>query len=215
MLLNEFVKMSLVGVTAGNKGLNVYQACEKIYCEGLIYTVNSYVKLLVNLCYKADTRGVVNGVKTGAHQATFCYNIGSVGNFQENVKVLFGLNNKILKEKKDWKAYDIHIPLPTRQVINEKLNFCIFLNYDADSRENEKMDIVCSCSTISKRSIRFILITKGSLAANLQFLVCALHIDSYDMKIFGMLICIRFKDSVRTACYSGLGFTIHSINVDK
>ncbi|GJW61725.1 hypothetical protein Tco_0111060 [Tanacetum coccineum] len=118
---------------------------------------------------------------------------GSVGNsFQENVKFLFGLNTKILKEENDWKAYDIHIPLPTGLVNNGKLNFCILLNHDADSREIETMDIVCSSSTSSKRSIRFILITSGRLADNLQFLVCALHIDSYDMKI---LECLFVSDS--------------------
>nr|GEV48886.1 RNA-directed DNA polymerase, eukaryota, reverse transcriptase zinc-binding domain protein [Tanacetum cinerariifolium] len=151
MYSNELLKMSLAGVTVGNKGLNVYQACEKIDCVGLIYTVNSYVKLLVNLFYNTGTIGAVKGVKARAHQAMFCYNLGSVGNsFQENVKVLSRLNNKILKGEKEWKAYDIHIPLPTGQVYNGKLNICILLNYDADSREIEKMDTVCSCSTISK-----------------------------------------------------------------
>nr|GEV52373.1 retrotransposon protein, putative, Ty1-copia subclass [Tanacetum cinerariifolium] len=83
--------------------------------------------------FKSSRRGVVKRVKARAHQAMFCYNLGSVGNsFQENLKVLFGLNNKILKGEKEWKAYDIHISLPTSQVNNGKLNFCILLNYDAD-----------------------------------------------------------------------------------
>ncbi|GKA99699.1 hypothetical protein Tco_0827693, partial [Tanacetum coccineum] len=156
MYLNELLKISLVGVTAGNKGLNVYQACEKIDCDGLIYAVNSYVNL-VNMCYNADTRGLVKGVKAGAYQAMFCYNLGSAGNsFQENVKILFGLNDKILKGEKDWKAYDIHIPLPTGQVNNGKLNFLI-------------------------------------LSANLQSLVCALHIDSNDMKILECLFLSGLK----------------------
>nr|GEY86585.1 hypothetical protein [Tanacetum cinerariifolium] len=55
------------------KGLKVHQAC-----EGQIYVVSPYVKLLVNLCYNVHTRGVVKGVEAVAHQAMFCYNLRSV-----------------------------------------------------------------------------------------------------------------------------------------
>nr|GFC88851.1 hypothetical protein [Tanacetum cinerariifolium] len=152
--------------------------------------VSPYVKLLVNLYYNVHTRGVVKGVEAVAHQAMFCYNLRSVGNcFQENVKVLFGLNNEILQVKKDWKAHGIHIPLLTVQVNYHKLNLCILLNCDEDSRGIEKMDFVCSCFTISNRSI--FTISKSS--TNLQLLeLCALHIDSSDMKL---LECLLVSDS--------------------
>nr|GEV21612.1 hypothetical protein [Tanacetum cinerariifolium] len=60
-----------------NFGTEVCRVGARWDCEGQTYDVDCYVKL-VNLCYNVDTRGVVNDVKAGAHQAMFCYNLGLV-----------------------------------------------------------------------------------------------------------------------------------------
>ncbi|GJU27192.1 hypothetical protein Tco_1165813 [Tanacetum coccineum] len=68
MYLNELGKMSyVVGVTAGNKGLNMYQTCKKIDVEGHLYVVNCFVKLFKNY-YLSGTTKRAKGVEVDAYQ---------------------------------------------------------------------------------------------------------------------------------------------------
>ncbi|GKD40933.1 hypothetical protein Tco_1261140, partial [Tanacetum coccineum] len=169
-----------------NVGIDMCRVGAKLKCDGQPYGVDCDVNLLVNECCNVDARGVIKGLKAGAHQAMFFYKLESAGNFFQEIRnVLFGLN----EVENDFKAYGIDISVPTAQVNNGMLNVCNLLSCDKELMEIEEMDFLCSCSTISKKSIRFLLIPIGRLAINLQLMeLCGLDIDSSYMKVLECLI---------------------------
>ncbi|GJW06421.1 hypothetical protein Tco_1568844 [Tanacetum coccineum] len=160
----ESVKTNLTGIQMEDNilmagGMAKCRVGAKWDCEGQTFDVVCYVKL-VNLCYNVDTRGVVKGLKTGAHQAMFYKNIGSADNcFQEIIKVLFGLN--LLKLKKDWEATGIGISLPIVQGVEEKLNVCHLFNCDENSEEIENKNLIYSRSMKSLKEFHVEVQLKG------------------------------------------------------
>nr|GEY84927.1 zinc finger, PMZ-type [Tanacetum cinerariifolium] len=77
---------------------------------------------------------------------------------------------ELSKLEKDWAAAGIDNQFPIVQVNYRKLNVCILLNSDEGSREIEKMDFLLE--------------------------LCALHIDSSDMKLLKFLLVSDSKNHV-------------------
>nr|GEY54524.1 probable inactive receptor kinase At1g27190 [Tanacetum cinerariifolium] len=169
-ITDDMLKKGLLNVY-NTFGIKVCRVGAKIDCKGQTYAPNFYVKLLVKICYNVDSRGTVKGEKNEACRAIFLYNLGSVGDcYQEDVKGMFGLTRELSKLEKDRAATRIDNQFPIVQVNYRKLNVCILLNCDEGLRETEKMDFLLE--------------------------LCALHIDSSDMKLLEFLLVLDSENHV-------------------
>ncbi|PWA44312.1 hypothetical protein CTI12_AA515130 [Artemisia annua] len=186
IITDDMLKKGLLNVY-NNFGIEVCLVGAKLDREGQKYVVDCYVKM-VNFCYDVDTRGVVKGVKTGAEQAVFYYDLGLVGDcFPQNVKVLFGLVKDLLKLEKHLSASGIDIPFRAQvnnasQSVERKSNVFSLLNCDEDSKEMENQNFVCSCLTNGIKEKKPVIAVR---------FLCSLIYDVKSEKVLQVLVLLQ------------------------